>query len=328
MPFRRPRARLARRRRHLQRRDRRLHDRRRPRRAAHPEAGRRSRSARRSASAIGWCRPSRRASRTSSAADGCIRCRRARCSAFRRGSARSSARGCSRGPASCAWAPSCSCRRAGRGRRVDRRVHDAALRRRSDDVSRRAAAGRHPRGRRRSPVDPRAVSALRRGRARSTAACCARSAAQRRATVSVDGAFRSLPGGLSEMVRALVARLPPDSVRLNTPVRRAASAGAAAPSKRATPRRSADAPSRRHRHGAGVRRGRSRARSGRRPRAALSGSTLRVHGHHRARVPAIGGRASAERIGVRRAARRTHRHPGRVVAVVEVAAPGARRTAC
>lgn len=42
---------------------------------------------------------------------------------------------------------------------------------------------------------------------------------QRRA-VSVDGAFRSLPGGLSEMVRALVARLPPDSVRLNTPARR------------------------------------------------------------------------------------------------------------
>jgi len=43
---------------------------------------------------------------------------------------------------------------------------------------------------------------------------------QRRATVSVDGAFRSLPGGLSEMVRALVSRLPPDSMRLNRPVRR------------------------------------------------------------------------------------------------------------
>jgi oxygen-dependent protoporphyrinogen oxidase len=39
-------------------------------------------------------------------------------------------------------------------------------------------------------------------------------------TVSPDGAFRSLPGGLSEMVRALVARLPQDSVRFNTPVRR------------------------------------------------------------------------------------------------------------
>ena len=42
----------------------------------------------------------------------------------------------------------------------------------------------------------------------------------RPAGVSPDGAFRSLPGGLSEMVRALVARLPQDCVRFNTPVRR------------------------------------------------------------------------------------------------------------
>jgi oxygen-dependent protoporphyrinogen oxidase len=42
----------------------------------------------------------------------------------------------------------------------------------------------------------------------------------RPARVSPDGAFRSLPGGLSEMVDALVARLPQTSVRLNTPVRR------------------------------------------------------------------------------------------------------------
>lgn len=33
-----------------------------------------------------------------------------------------------------------------------------------------------------------------------------------------DGSFRSLPGGLSEMVRALVARLPAESIRLTTPV--------------------------------------------------------------------------------------------------------------
>ena len=37
---------------------------------------------------------------------------------------------------------------------------------------------------------------------------------------SPDGAFRSLPGGLSEMVRALVATLPQPSIRLNTAVRR------------------------------------------------------------------------------------------------------------
>ena len=35
-----------------------------------------------------------------------------------------------------------------------------------------------------------------------------------------EGAFRSLPGGLSEMVRALVAALPAGTVRLNTGVRR------------------------------------------------------------------------------------------------------------
>lgn len=35
-----------------------------------------------------------------------------------------------------------------------------------------------------------------------------------------DGAFRSLPGGLSELVRALVAALPAGALRLNTPVRR------------------------------------------------------------------------------------------------------------
>ena len=40
--------------------------------------------------------------------------------------------------------------------------------------------------------------------------------------VSVDGAFRSLPGGLSEMVRALVARLPAECIRLATPVARVA----------------------------------------------------------------------------------------------------------
>jgi oxygen-dependent protoporphyrinogen oxidase len=43
---------------------------------------------------------------------------------------------------------------------------------------------------------------------------------QRPAAGTSDGAFRSLPGGLSEMVRALVARLPQASVSLNATVRR------------------------------------------------------------------------------------------------------------
>jgi oxygen-dependent protoporphyrinogen oxidase len=42
----------------------------------------------------------------------------------------------------------------------------------------------------------------------------------RPASASPDGAFRSLPGGLSEMVRALVATLPPGSVKFDAPVRR------------------------------------------------------------------------------------------------------------
>jgi oxygen-dependent protoporphyrinogen oxidase len=37
---------------------------------------------------------------------------------------------------------------------------------------------------------------------------------------TADGAFRSLPGGLSEMVRTLAARLPPEALRFSTPARR------------------------------------------------------------------------------------------------------------
>ncbi len=43
---------------------------------------------------------------------------------------------------------------------------------------------------------------------------------QPRGAVSVDGAFRSLPGGLGEMVRALVAALPPGTVQLGRQVTR------------------------------------------------------------------------------------------------------------
>src|SRR5262249_16845634 len=43
---------------------------------------------------------------------------------------------------------------------------------------------------------------------------------------SSDGAFRSLPGGLSQMIRALVARLPDGSIRLNATATRVAREGA------------------------------------------------------------------------------------------------------
>ena len=43
---------------------------------------------------------------------------------------------------------------------------------------------------------------------------------RQRGRVTVDGAFRSLPGGLSQMVRALTAVLQPKAIRLDAPVRR------------------------------------------------------------------------------------------------------------
>jgi protoporphyrinogen/coproporphyrinogen III oxidase len=46
-----------------------------------------------------------------------------------------------------------------------------------------------------------------------------------RAPVSADGAFRSLPGGLSELVAALVAALPPDTIRLKSRITRISGAG-------------------------------------------------------------------------------------------------------
>ena len=46
---------------------------------------------------------------------------------------------------------------------------------------------------------------------------------------AVDGAFLSLPGGLSEMVRALVAVLPTDAIRLNTGVSRISTAAPGQP---------------------------------------------------------------------------------------------------
>jgi oxygen-dependent protoporphyrinogen oxidase len=43
--------------------------------------------------------------------------------------------------------------------------------------------------------------------------------ARRSAGADTDGAFRSLPGGLSQMIRALLGALPAERVRLNAPVR-------------------------------------------------------------------------------------------------------------
>jgi oxygen-dependent protoporphyrinogen oxidase len=50
-----------------------------------------------------------------------------------------------------------------------------------------------------------------------------------RRPASPDGAFRSLPGGLSQMIRALAARLPTGAVRLSTAVRRLTAANDVSP---------------------------------------------------------------------------------------------------
>ena len=71
------------------------------------------------------------------------------------------------------------------------------------DLSRRAAAGRHPRRRRRSPVGPRAVPAPGRRRNASTAACCARSAC------AIQRPSQSpIPNPPSAKTRALSSRCP------------------------------------------------------------------------------------------------------------------------
>ena len=90
-------------------------------------------------------------------------------------------------------------------RRIDRRVHDATVRREAADLPRRAAARRHPRRRRRSAVGPARCSRGLSKPSGRTAACFARSA--RRSSAGSPPAPRRTarsgrsPGGLSEMVR-------------------------------------------------------------------------------------------------------------------------------
>ena len=123
-----------------------------------------------------------------------------------RSGVRSSGRGCSRGLARLRMGAELFVPRAPRRRRrIDWRLHDAPIRRGSDDVPRRTAARRHPRRRRRpvcrfarcsrdSPKRKRSHGSLLRAFRRQPAAMRRRP----------DGAFKSLPGGLSDMVSALV----------------------------------------------------------------------------------------------------------------------------
>ena len=134
---------------------------------------------------------------------------------------------------------------ARRRRRIDRRVHDAPLRTRGD---RPISPNRCWRASTRATsIGCRSARCFRDSSdaertARQPASRVSRSAG-RRAASTPEGAFKSLPGGLSEMVRALVAALPPG--RVQTEHGRHAASRASAASD-AVPRR--DSRRREHRH--------------------------------------------------------------------------------
>ena len=267
---------------------------------------RRSRSARSSASATAWSPRSRRASPSFSAAASCIRCRPRRCSAFRRAWDRSPDAPVLLGRQAAHGRRAVRAAAARRRRRVDRRVHAAAVRRRRR---------RHISPSRCSPAFTPATSiACRSGRCfrgspRPSARTAACSRAFRRAAPSgrssSDGAFRSLPGGLSEMVRALVARAAAGvACASSTPVSRVSRDRRAVHAcetggRRSLSRRAPSCSRRRH-----TSTGRLVARPRRRARAACAARSRTRPRRRRARVSARRGAASAERLGVRRAARR------------------------
>ena len=252
------------------------------------------------------------------------RCRPRRCSASRRASVRLSRTALFSWPGKLRMGAELFVppRRDDDGR-VDRRVHDAPIRPRSDDLPRRAAAGRHPRRRRRSPVGARAVPAIRRGRAqaRQPAArvsgprACASHAVRRRVQVAArrperddSRAGRRAIGESRVRTGVAVAAIDGSrSVHVRTTdgdVIEASAVVLATPAyatSALTADRDADA------------------------LAAVRRDSVRVGGDRCARLQARRRRSPAERIRLRRAARRSGPAPGGLVAVVEVAASRARR---
>ncbi len=242
---------------------------------------------------------------TCSAAASCIRCPPHRCSAFRRGSRRSSAQ-----PAvfvarqAANGAPSCSCRRSAMAA-TNRSARSSTRRFGREAVTYLAEpllAGIHA-----GDVDRLSIGALFPrfveigAEARQPAARVPSRGGLRRQ--SPDGAFKSLPGGLSELVAALVAALPAGSIRLRAPVARV-TAGAGSGRFRVETRTGAGRRATRRARDAGVRDrdDRERPRCRARPRAVRRDSVC-VDRDRGARVRARRRGASAERIGLRRAAR-------------------------
>ena len=166
----------------------------------------------------------------------------------------------------------------------------------------RAAAGRHPRRRRRAPVGARAVSATASTPSASPAACSARSG-RCTSKPSPQGAFVSLPGGTGELVDALVDALTPGHVVTRRARHRICDAAASGTSRLgrgrasqaravilAVPAYVAGGAAAAVRHGAG---------------GAVRGHSVRVDGDRRVRLSTRSGRASDARHRLRRAARRS-----------------------
>ena len=209
---------------------------------------------------------------------------------------------------------------ARRRRRVDWGLHDAAVRRGSHDVPRRAAPRRHPRRRRQRALTESPLPATGPDRAATRQPA---PGLQPRAATRIQGRRVPVPARRAERdglgARTHVARgrgpLEPTS-------------GARAP---VTERRARGARLwRDHRGGRGGRGhprlcdGAAAPRDRCRPGCSLRRDPVRIDRHHRPRLFANRCGPSAQRLGVRRATRRVVGPARRVVAVVEMGAPRAR----
>ena len=265
-------------------------------------------------------RRSSRAPRTSCATGGCTRSSRARSSDFRSafGALAVVALHAARQAAHGVRSRSC---RAARGDDDESiaRVRQAPVRRGGGRLPGGAAAGRHSRRRRRAAVDARAVSAAARSGAPER---------QRHPRVPRDarharrrsGAFVSLPGGIGELVDALVGALAPRDDPLSA---RVSPTFSRAGVYRAQDRDRSIEATRGDPQRPGVRGGGVCCAGSTRRSPASASHPVRVDGHRRLRLPARPDSASAQGHRLRGAARGAQPAARRHVGDVEVAGPGA-----
>ena len=232
------------------------------------------------------------------------------------------------GPASCAWPPSwwSRPRRDGADESIGgfmrRRFGHEAVR-----LSRGAAARGDPRRRRRALSMRALVSAARRSRAHARRACFAAFRIAAAPPPSPDGAFVSLPGGIGELVDALVARCLPGTIRSTTSVAHGRRPGEPLHGDASTERRP-------HRGTRGhPRRARLGGRADGRPVDADAGDAVRrdpvrLVGHGRLAPSARSGPSSAQRLRLRRPARRAASADGRRRGCRRSGPDARRRDAC